>query len=338
MKNRLLEFLKYLGIGQTKFEEKVGLSRGLINKIGEGISSATIFKISKVYPELNPEWLISGKGGMLKENYDIKIKDHGVSDRFLAAIEMLGLTGYGLSKEIPEITPSKLSHIRKGRNEPSKPILAAFLKKYDQINPVWLYTGEGEPIKGERITVVKNNIQGSNNIQGNNINSSNIQSGNNIRNKYSHESLIKSLSEKYGTTKRDHSTIPLIPIEAIAGFPDGDVLGVKYEECEQYNIPEFIQSGVEFIIRVSGSSMYPKYSNGDLLACRKIKDILFFQWGKVYVIDSSQGAMVKRIFEDKDNVDNIILVSDNKEHYPPFAIPKNDIRSLSIVVGVIRME
>jgi len=83
--------------------------------------------------------------------------------------------------------------------------------------------------------------------------------------------------------------------------------------------------------------MYPKYSNGDVLACKKITDILFFQWGKVYVIDSSQGILVKRIFEHTDN-DYVLLISDNKEKYPPFAMPKSDIRSLSIVLGVIRME
>lgn len=133
-------------------------------------------------------------------------------------------------------------------------------------------------------------------------------------------------------------SVPLIPIEAVAGFPSDDNEGVTYADCDQYSIPEFDQRGYEFVIRVSGSSMYPKYSNGDILACKKIYDILFFQWGKVYVIDSSQGALVKRVFEDNQNPDNILLVSDNKENYPPFSIPKSDIRSLSIVLGVIRME
>ena len=75
-----------------------------------------------------------------------------------------------------------------------------------------------------------------------------------------------------------------------------------------------------------------------MLGCRKIHNILFFQWGKVYVIDShSQGQLIKRICEH-DDPEMITLVSDNKEKYPPFAIPKSDIRSLSIVVGVVRME
>jgi transcriptional regulator with XRE-family HTH domain len=66
MKERLLEFLAYLGVGQTKFEEEAGLSRGLINNIKGGISSNTISKITSKYPELNSEWLVSGKGEMLK--------------------------------------------------------------------------------------------------------------------------------------------------------------------------------------------------------------------------------------------------------------------------------
>ena len=132
-------------------------------------------------------------------------------------------------------------------------------------------------------------------------------------------------------------TLPLIPFEAIAGYLSTDNEGVMVEDCERYVIPEFEQRGAEFIIRVSGSSMYPKYSNGDLLGCKKIKDILFFQWGKIYVLDTSQGTLVKRIYEH-ENDDFVKLVSDNKDVYPPFVIPKSDIRSLSIVVGVIRLE
>ena len=153
------------------------------------------------------------------------------------------------------------------------------------------------------------------------------------------EPILKETPLYYGgMNESTGKSFPLIPIEAVAGFPDDDNDGITYADCEQYTVPEFEKCGCEFVIRVSGSSMYPKYSNGDVLACKKIKDILFFQWGKVYVIDSSQGALVKRVFEDTGNPDNILLVSDNKENYPPFSMPKNDIRSLSIVLGVIRME
>lgn len=132
--------------------------------------------------------------------------------------------------------------------------------------------------------------------------------------------------------------VPLIPISAVAGFPTEDNGGIAYADCEQYIVPEFDRTGYDFVIRVGGSSMYPKYSSGDILACKKITDIKFFQWGKVYVIDSSQGVLVKRVFECENEPEQIMLVSDNSEKYPPFCIPKIDIRSLSIVLGVIRLE
>lgn len=132
--------------------------------------------------------------------------------------------------------------------------------------------------------------------------------------------------------------IPLIPIEAVAGFAlKGDAVAMEYDIAERYLVPEFSVRGVKYLIRVSGSSMYPKYSNGDILACRPVTDLSFFQWGKVYVLDTDQGALVKRLFEGKDDV-FIECRSDNKEHYPAFQIPKTSIRSISIVVGVIRLD
>lgn len=70
MKKRLLEFLAYLGIGQNKFEEKVGLSIGYINKLSGDMKLNTINKIISTYPELDKEWLIAGKGAMLKSESD----------------------------------------------------------------------------------------------------------------------------------------------------------------------------------------------------------------------------------------------------------------------------
>lgn len=130
--------------------------------------------------------------------------------------------------------------------------------------------------------------------------------------------------------------LPLIPIEVMAGYNGTDMPGVALSECPMYCVPEFVSAGAQFLIRVSGSSMYPKYNSGDILACRRIPDITFFQWGKVYVIDSCQGAMVKRIFEGQQP-GTITCKSDNQS-YPPFELPKQEIRSLSIVIGVIRLE
>ncbi|MGM9810495.1 MAG: helix-turn-helix transcriptional regulator [Paludibacteraceae bacterium] len=144
-------------------------------------------------------------------------------------------------------------------------------------------------------------------------------------------------NENNDNDTQHYTTLPLVPLSAIAGYNGWDNEGVALDDCPQYSIPDFIAVKAEFLIRVSGSSMYPKYSSGDILACRKVQEIRFIQWGKVYVIDGSQGTMVKRLFEIPDDQENILCKSDN-ENYPPFKLPKDDIRSLSIVVGAIRLE
>ena len=133
-------------------------------------------------------------------------------------------------------------------------------------------------------------------------------------------------------------TLPLIPYDAFAGLPAVDNIGIAFKDCEQYYIHDFISRGADFLIRVSGDSMVPQYLNGDLLACTLIKDVLFFQWGKIYVIDTSQGVLVKRIMRIEGDDEHVLLVSENKDKYEPFKFPTSDIRSLAIVVGLIRAE
>ena len=152
------------------------------------------------------------------------------------------------------------------------------------------------------------------------------------------EKNIVSQPEKHHVLELNADGIPLIPIEAVAGFAlKGDAVAMEYDITERYLVPEFNERGVKYLIRVSGSSMYPKYSNGDILACRPVTDLSFFQWGKVYVLDTDQGALVKRLFEGKDE-SFIECRSDNKEHYPAFQINRTSIRTVSIVVGVIRLD
>ena len=139
------------------------------------------------------------------------------------------------------------------------------------------------------------------------------------------------------TTCLAQAGIPLIPVDAVAGFNGIDSPTIQIHDCQRYLVPEFQQLNAEFMIRVSGSSMYPKYSSGDILACRKLTSYHFIQWGKIYVIDSEQGAMVKRLFPCDEDADYVICKSDNP-NYPPFELPKTEIRSLSIVLGAIRFE
>lgn len=149
--------------------------------------------------------------------------------------------------------------------------------------------------------------------------------------------MLKENKNNFILSEPSEDYIPLIPIEAMAGKGSGSTQVYKNDIIDGYLIPEFTQKGVEYIIRVSGSSMYPKYSSGDLLGCKTVNDHSFFQWGKVYVLDTDQGPMVKRLFPVNDNSEILECRSDNKE-YPPFPINKSSIFKIAIVLGVLRLE
>ncbi len=66
IKERLIVFIKSLGIGQGAFEKKVGLSNGYVNNIRKSIQPDKLQKIALIYPNLNTGWLMVGDGEMLK--------------------------------------------------------------------------------------------------------------------------------------------------------------------------------------------------------------------------------------------------------------------------------
>lgn len=128
--------------------------------------------------------------------------------------------------------------------------------------------------------------------------------------------------------------IPLIPISAMAGAFTGEQTVLEYE-CERFVVPTF--KGAEFLISVKGSSMYPKYNSGDIVACKRLPmDDIFFQWNKVYVLDTDQGPLIKRVKPGSDK-EHVLIVSDN-EHYEPFELPLERIYHVALVIGVIRLE
>ena len=129
------------------------------------------------------------------------------------------------------------------------------------------------------------------------------------------------------------NAIPLIPFDAVAG--PGDPVFEDERVENYYTVNEFKES--DFMIRVKGDSMAPHFVGGDLLACRKVVDAYFFQWGRCYVIlTQSQGCMVKRV-QPSEKEGYIQCVSDNPK-YAPFDVPMDDIVSVALVNGSISLE
>jgi repressor LexA len=145
------------------------------------------------------------------------------------------------------------------------------------------------------------------------------------------------LSEPAMTYKSENQIqkgVPLLSVDAIAGFGAGNWSITEADVKERYLVPDFKK--IDFMIHVKGPSMYPKYESGDIVACRKLTNN-YIQWNKTHVVSTKeQGIMVKRI-KKSDRPDHYLMVSENPE-FEPFDIPVDEIDGIALVIGIIRLE
>lgn len=135
----------------------------------------------------------------------------------------------------------------------------------------------------------------------------------------------------------DIKPIPLVTEHAAAGFGNECFAIQDTDVKDYYVIPKFRYNNVDFMIEVSGLSMYPHFKSGDVIACTILHDAKYIQWNRCHVIATKeQGILVKRIMPSEQE-ECFKIVSDNKD-FPPFNLPKEDIMGLALVVGSVSLE
>lgn len=67
---------------------------------------------------------------------------------------------------------------------------------------------------------------------------------------------------------------------------------MKGSDCERVISPI---KGADFAITVAGDSMAPEYPEGAKILIKKINEEAFIEWGKVYVLDTCNGTVVKKL-------------------------------------------
>ena len=66
---RISYFIEFKGVSFRQFELSIGASNGLISgslKKSTDIGSKWLSKIIEAYPDINPAWLLTGEGNMLR--------------------------------------------------------------------------------------------------------------------------------------------------------------------------------------------------------------------------------------------------------------------------------
>ena len=77
-KNRLKLFVKEKGYGRNKFEELIGISIGYLSTKNETINSEVIEKTKTFFPDLNLDWLITGKGEMIDPSFRSDLNEQAI--------------------------------------------------------------------------------------------------------------------------------------------------------------------------------------------------------------------------------------------------------------------
>lgn len=80
IKRKILLFISELGISQYDFYRKTGITRGILGQ-NNGISEENIARFLAAYPQVSAEWLLTGRGPMLRDQ-DIQLATPIVEAQF----------------------------------------------------------------------------------------------------------------------------------------------------------------------------------------------------------------------------------------------------------------
>lgn len=116
---------------------------------------------------------------------------------------------------------------------------------------------------------------------------------------------------------------PLLPISAQGGSLDDFTMSVNENDCEMIVSPI---KGMDFAITITGESMTPEYPSGSRVLIKRINERAFIDWGRVFVLDTCNGSIIKKILPGSDN-EHIKCVSINPD-YPPFEVSFSDIHAI----------
>lgn len=247
-------------------------------------------------------------------------------DRFYEYLAEKSLKPTNVEKEIG-LSNGYLSVQKKRNADMGEGMMLKVIDYFQDINPMWLLTGEGNMLKDKNSSLT--DLVRTDPTKNINYIPPTAPIGN-----ISDEPEAIPFAE---AARSGLNPIPLVTQRAAAGFGNADFSIAEDDVKEYYVIPKFKYCHVDFMIEVSGLSMYPHFNSGDVIACSILRNTGFIQWNKCHVIATrEQGILIKRLMPGEDKK-HLRAISDNKE-YPPFEIPVDEITGIAIVVGSVGLE
>lgn len=135
------------------------------------------------------------------------------------------------------------------------------------------------------------------------------------------------------STESDIHLIPLLPVSAQGGSLNDFVVSIKESSCEKIISPI---KGADYAMSVSGESMAPEYPSGSQILIKRIDEKAFIDWGRVYVLDTCNGTVIKRLFPS-ETADKVLCKSINPE-FPPFEVSLSDVYAVYRVLMCMSLK
>lgn len=121
--------------------------------------------------------------------------------------------------------------------------------------------------------------------------------------------------------------VPLVPISALGGSLNDFNLAVKRDDCETVISPI---KDIDMAIKISGDSMEPEYPSDSQVFIKKVNERAFLEWGRVYVLNTCNGIVIKRLMPTNDP--NTVLCESINPKYPPFEVNLENVNGVYRVI------
>ena len=219
------------------------------------------------------------------------------SERLEHLIKALGLKSpHDLAMKLGYEHSEKIQRLlRSPKNNPSYSILQDIANKFDNVNPKWLLTGEGEPLIDAHPNAHLNAYP-------------------------EQKSTRPDVVHHLVTVDQDaKETIVMVPQRAAASYAKGYADPEYISTLPAFNIPK-IAPGSYRAFEVEGDSMFPTLYDGDIVVCSEVENLNSIQDSYVHVIVTDDGVVIKRAHKHR-TTNELELRSDNtfytpyREHY-----------------------
>lgn len=301
-----LKRLKENGISKADISRKLDILPQSLNNVlngNRGISDTFIDALTDAY-DLNHFELVS-----LADRLSLVIIDLQY-EKIDNIAQCFGITGF------------ELGNFTNNFVFPSTPFdFVGFIKEYPEYNYQWILTGIGERFNIDEETALK-------------VIKQRIYEKNHPEYFPKKNELAAKRVDPQEMSSGKPAGIPLIPYAAFAGYGSESFQDLVVEDY--YIVREF--KDADFLLRIKGDSMSPKFAGGDVVACKLVDGLTFWQWHKIYAICTrTQGILIKRVEEYPNNPAFITCCSDNPQ-YKPFQIHEDEICAIALVLGAIVIE